>query len=225
MFKLNQIVPWGRSFNEYVKMFGLDEADLRKKIICCADGPASFNASMKKRGLSAVSCDPIYVFSAIEIKKRIKDCFESVKEQTMLNKDKYCWTEIKSVDELGKIRMRAMVEFLKDYEQGKEEGRYIAQSLPRMSFPQDSFDIALCSHFLFLYSSHLSLDFHIQSVLDMMRIAGEARIFPLLDLNGDKSPYIDPLVDAMTRSGYRIEIKTVGYEFQCGANKMMRIFR
>ncbi len=225
MFKLNQIVPWGRSFNEYVKMFGLDEADLRKKIICCADGPASFNASMKKRGLSAVSCDPIYVFSAIEIKKRIKDCFESVKEQTMLNKDKYCWTEIKSVDELGKIRMRAMVEFLKDYEQGKEEGRYIAQSLPRMSFPQDSFDIALCSHFLFLYSSHLSLDFHIQSVLDMMRIAGEARIFPLLDLNGDKSPYIDPLVDAMIRSGYRIETKTVGYEFQCGANKMMRIFR
>jgi len=225
MFKLNQIVPWGRSFNEYVRMFGLDEADLRKKIICCADGPASFNASMKKRGLSAVSCDPIYIFSAIEIKKRIKDCFESVKEQTMLNKDKYCWTEIKSVDELGKIRMRSMVEFLKDYEQGKEEGRYIAQSLPRMSFPEDSFDIALCSHFLFLYSSHLSFDFHIQSILEMMRIAGEARIFPLLDLNGDKSPYIDPLVDAMIRSGYRIEMKTVGYEFQRGANKMMRIFR
>ena len=49
-FTLDQIVPWGRSFDEYVKMFALTEADLEKRILGCGDGPASFNAVMRTKG-------------------------------------------------------------------------------------------------------------------------------------------------------------------------------
>ena len=39
--QLDQIVPWGRSFHEYVWMFALSEEDLRGSIIDCAAGPSS----------------------------------------------------------------------------------------------------------------------------------------------------------------------------------------
>ena len=53
-FTLKQVVPWGRSFKEYVRMFDLTKKDLQKRIIGCGDGPASFNAEMKSRGYKVV---------------------------------------------------------------------------------------------------------------------------------------------------------------------------
>lgn len=43
-FTLENIVPWGRSLDEYISMFQLSGKDLDAKILGCADGPASFNA-------------------------------------------------------------------------------------------------------------------------------------------------------------------------------------
>ena len=39
MFTLDQVVPWGRSFDEYRRMFALTEEDLDQTIIGCGDGP------------------------------------------------------------------------------------------------------------------------------------------------------------------------------------------
>jgi hypothetical protein len=44
-FTLDSVVPWGRSFDEYVAMFALSEEDLGRRVLGCADGPASFNAA------------------------------------------------------------------------------------------------------------------------------------------------------------------------------------
>ena len=49
-FTLSDIVPWGRSYDEYLRMFGLGDAELRLRILGCADGPASFNAEGTRRG-------------------------------------------------------------------------------------------------------------------------------------------------------------------------------
>ena len=35
-FKLDNVVPWGRSFDEYVKMFNLTDDELKLHILCCA---------------------------------------------------------------------------------------------------------------------------------------------------------------------------------------------
>jgi len=50
MFTLDQVVPWGRSFDEYRRMFALTDAELGLRIIGCGDGPASFNAEATRRG-------------------------------------------------------------------------------------------------------------------------------------------------------------------------------
>lgn len=46
------------------------------------------------------------------------------------------------------------------------------------------FDIALSSHFLFFYSAQLSAEFHLQALREMLRVAREVRVFPLLALDG-----------------------------------------
>ena len=64
--ELSEIVPWGRSFDEYTKMFSLSESDLKKTILCCGDGPACFNAELSKVGGTVVSVDPVYQFVLVQ---------------------------------------------------------------------------------------------------------------------------------------------------------------
>jgi len=59
----------------------------------------------------------------------------------------------------------------------------------------------------------------------MCRVANEVRIFPLLALGGDESPFVALCVQAMSKEGLDVSIETVPYEFQRGANQMMRITR
>ena len=86
-----------------------------------------------------------------------------------------------------------------------------------------SFDLAVCSHFLFLYTSQLSADFHVAAVRELARVAREVRIFPLLALGAQPSPYLSVVMDAMRNDGHDASIATVPYEFVRGGNQMMRI--
>jgi len=224
-FSLNQIVPWGRNFDEYVRMFSLTDADLEKKLLGCGDGPASFNAAMRRTGQRVVSVDPLYQFSSAQIRGRVQEACQTIVEQLVANQSAYVWTTITSPQDLGRIRMVAMEEFLRDFEQGKDEGRYLPCELPQLPFADGQFDLALCSHLLFTYSSQLSADFHVQAICEMCRVAQEVRVFPLLDHGGQSSPHIDSVLRVVEEHGYRYSIEPVDYEFQQGGNQMLRISR
>src|SRR5690349_9866977 len=107
-FAYETIVPWGRSFDEYRRMFNLSAHDLGLRILGCGDGPAAFNAGMRKEGRHMVSCDPLYQFSAEQIREQIDVTYENVIAQTRRDQDKFIWDTIPSVDALGQIRMAAM---------------------------------------------------------------------------------------------------------------------
>ncbi len=222
-FTLSQVVPWGRSFDEYVAMFALKDADLESRILGCGDGPASFNTVLTKRGGRIVSVDPLYRFSQEDIRERIGRTYTEVLQQTRANAHEFVWTSIRSVEELGCLRMAAMEDFLSHYPQGAAEKRYLDGELPRLPFPDRSFDLVLCSHLLFLYSEHLSEDFHVESIQELCRVAGEARIFPLLELGSRKSRHVPAVTARLTVAGYAVSIETVPYEFQRGGNQMMRV--
>lgn len=217
------IVPWGRSFTEYTKMFKLTKDELNLKILGCADGPASFNAEMHKLGKKVISVDPIYQFSAEQIQKRIAETYEEVLRQTRENQDKFIWQNFKSVEELGTIRLKSMQTFLADFELGKAEARYLFAELPTLQFQDKTFDLALSSHFLFLYSDHLSLEFHLAAVQEMLRVAKEVRIFPLFDLNAQKSLYVEEIKKIFRQQNFLVEEVEVDYEFQKGANRMLTL--
>ncbi|MBI3433044.1 MAG: SAM-dependent methyltransferase [Hydrogenophilales bacterium] len=222
-FTLDKVVPWGRSYDEYVSMFNLTEKDLSLRILGCGDGPAAFNATLTKRGGSIISVDPVYVFDTAQIRNRVAETYGTVMEQMHKNQDDYVWIDIPSVEGLGKIRMSAMEDFLADFGAGKQEGRYLTGELPSLPFENGQFDIALSSHFLFLYSAHLSEGFHIQAIQEMLRVAREVRIFPLLALDGTSSPYLKAVNEHFSIKGFSIDTMHVPYEFQRGGNEMLVI--
>jgi hypothetical protein len=219
--ELTNIVPWGRSFQEYKEMFSLSARDLEKSILGCGDGPASFNAELSSQGGNVISVDPIYCFTAKQLKSRILEVFKEVMQQMQLNKDRYVWDNIDSIEELGKIRMSAMEKFVEDYVLGKKQGRYIEGSLPQLGFNDYQFELALCSHYLFLYSEQISVQAHIDSLQELCRVAKEVRVYPLLALDGGPSPHLSQVILALNRLNLSATLVDVSYEFQKGATQML----
>ncbi|MBQ0782936.1 MAG: SAM-dependent methyltransferase [Amphritea sp.] len=202
-------------------MFSLSESDLGKSILGCGDGPASFNSELTSQGGNVISIDPSYCFNSQQLQSRISEVYDEVMPQMHTNKDKYIWESIPTVEELGAIRVSAMEKFIADYVQGKKEGRYIEASLPNLTFSDKQFDLALCSHYLFLYSEQVSLNEHIKSLIELCRVAKEVRVYPLLALNGELSPHLSNVMSELNELGFSVSLVNVEYQFQKGATQML----
>lgn len=222
-FTLQSVVPWGRSFDEYVHMFALTEADLAGRILGCGDGPAAFNAAVSARGGHVVSVDPVYAFSAAEIESRIGDTYTKVMDQLRKNAGDYLWTHFKNPDEVGVTRMAAMKDFLADYERGRTAGRYVTGDVQALSFKDGAFDLALVSHFLFMYAAQLDRDFHVRAFRELVRVARSVRVFPILTLDGKPYPEMGYVSDRLAESGFKTSVRKVDYEFQKGGDEMLVI--
>lgn len=223
-FELDKVVPWGRNLKEYREMFNLSDNDLNKNIISFGDGPASFNSELSQIGKKCVSVDLIYQFSEKELDKRFKIVRNQVMEQVRNNTENFTWKNIKNPDELEILRINSMSDFLKDFSKGKKEARYIYHSLPeKLNFKEQTFDLGLSSHFLLLYPK-LGIDFHIKSLSEMLRLCKEVRIFPILNLNAEKSEMLDDIITYFKKN-YCINIEKVKYEFQKNGNEMLIIKR
>jgi hypothetical protein len=220
---------WSRSFEEYRRIFGLTEADLAGLILGCADGPASFNAEATARGHRVISCDPSYAYSANEFERRVEACYDVVISQVKGNLEKYNWGYFRDPDHLGQCRRAAMKKFLADFELGKQAGRYVTASLPELPFEDGQFAVALVSHLLFLYANEFDVDFHVAAFEELLRVAGEVRVFPLFGLDRHRSLHVGPVVDHLERVGFEVEVVPVEFEFQKVAddtgNRMMRVLR
>ena len=223
--QLDKVVPFGRSLDEYRRLFALSDGDLQKNVISIADGPASFNAELTAQGGSVVSVDPLYIFSAADIAERFYAVVDLIIDQVKATPDDWTWHYHRSPDHLKENRCAALRSFVGDFDKGKTEGRYVIGELPHLEFADGLFDLALCSHFLFLYTDHLTYEFHRASVLEMLRIATEVRIFPLLTLGLEVSPYLAPLVSDLASQGFSASVEVVPYEVQRGGHHVLRVRR
>lgn len=221
--KLEKVVPFGRSLDEYVQMFHLTKSDLHKRILGVGDGPASFNAEATKIGVQVTSIDPIYQFSGDEILKRFNEMVDNIIDQVKASPDDWIWSYHKSPENLRWNRVQAINKFISDYEQGKKAKRYQIGELPKLNFQDKEYDLALCSHFLFLYSDHHDYQFHFDAIKEMLRVSQEVRIFPLLTLMLQRSPYLDRITQELQELGYTVSIVKVEYELQKGGNEMLWI--
>lgn len=221
--KLEKVVPFGRSLDEYIKMFALSEVDLQKRILGVGDGPASFNAQATEMESKVTSIDPIYQFGKEEILERFNEVVDNIIEQIKASPDDWVWSYHKSPEDLRNNRVKAIEAFVSDYDRGKQENRYQLGELPKLQFYDNQYELALCSHFLFLYSEHYDYQFHYDSILEMLRVSREVRIFPLLTLMLERSPYCDRIVRELRDRGYIVKITKVEYELQKGGNEMLAI--
>ncbi len=222
-FDLDRAVPWGRNRVEYLAFFDLLDLAPGTRLLDCGAGPSSFNAEMTALGFEVVSVDPLYRCGKEEIKARIAAARPAIMAGVRVAAERFVWRDFGTPEDLERTRLSAMKFFLEDYEDGLAAGRYRDASLPALPFPDGAFDLALSSHFLLLYSAQLDFAFHLSALEEMLRVAREVRVFPLLDLAGTRSTHLEPLLAALEARGFDWEVRRVGYEFQKGGNEMLRV--
>lgn len=119
-------------------------------------------------------------------------------------------------------RGRGGLTYPKKYIIGKAEGRYICHELPdKLVYEDNYFDIGLSSHFLMMYTS-LGYDFHIAAMTEMLRVCREIRIFPIVDLDANKTDLAEKVIEHFKKN-YSVRVEKTEYEFQKGENKLLII--
>jgi len=215
---------WGHSFKNYLLMFDLNDQDLQEPILDVAAGASSFNAEMTMRGFQAISSDPLYEHSFEEVQTKVALMLDNLERRINESKDKFIWTYETSPEALMS-KQRTMAEiFLKDFEKGFAEKRYIPDALPNLSFSDYQFTLALCANFLFDGPYHHDLDFQLKAIKEMCRVSRETRIFPLLNDNGDISENLGAIMAALQAEDYGVEIREVAFQLQKNGNAMLRIW-
>lgn len=176
-------------------------------------------------GQSFAEYQAMFGLSADDLTKRILGCGDGPAsfnaEATQQGADGYIWDSLSSVEALGRVRMQAMTAFLADFDAGCQQGRYLPASLPSLPFPDSGFDLALCSHYLFLYSDHVDELAHLSSMRELCRVASEVRVFPVISLDGETSRHLDSVMTALAADGFDVSLQAVSYRFQKGATEML----
>ncbi len=116
-----------------------------------------------------------------------------------------------------------MDRFLADFPSGLAADRYRTDALPHLAFGDNWFDLALCSHFLFLYSDQLPADSHVAAIREMCRVARGARVFALLGAYGAPFAHVEPVIQALRGRDYRAAVRRVPYEFLRGGDEMLAV--
>lgn len=223
-FTINNVYPWGRRFFEYSRMFTLTEEMQGKRILDCGGGPSSFAAEATAKGWDVTAVDPLYQFPGSEIKRRVEETRNEILGTVTDHSDRFSWKTIASPKEMCDLRIEAMEQFLQDYDEGLRSGRYLDASLPALPFDDQQFDLALVSHLLFLNNS-LDLQFHVDSLEELTRVAREVRIFPLLNMDGETSDLLLPIWNSCRKRGYSAVLQPVDYQVQKGGAIMLRLSR
>ncbi|MBF0553963.1 MAG: hypothetical protein HQK96_05315 [Nitrospirae bacterium] len=221
--ELKDIVLLGRTFDEYFRAFNLRDIDLKyEKILDAASGVSSFCAEAALREINVTGSDRIYALSASTIESKCAQDLELVMAQMPAVAHLYKWEYFKGVESLKEARQRAYKLFVGDFQ--RHGSRYIACEYPATDFSNNQFTITLISHFLFLYDDRLDYEFHRETIKECVRITSkEIRVFPIVNLKGEQSPYIEKILNDEAFVDCTINIQTVDYNFIKNGNKMLVI--
>jgi hypothetical protein len=191
-------------------MFGLADNDVAARIVGVGDGPSDFNAQASVKGWRVISVDPVYQWGVADLEQRCHGALDHMTDAVALAPRHWIWSYHDSVESLRKHRVRTMKNFLQDIGSAASSCRYIAAALPNLPFRSGSFDMALCAHLLFSWSSIIDLDFHLSATSEMLRVATEVRIFPTgRNLASRRSKYADVVCEKSIADGYRVRFQNI----------------
>lgn len=224
---IDRIAFLGRTYAEYLDMFGLDEQRLMNgPVLDCPAGASSFSAEAREKGVDVTACDILYGLPpetlAAKGRSDIEHVFERFDEASHL----YVWNYYRNKDDVAALRTKALELFCGDFVSGKARGRYIRAELPRLPFPDGAFSLVLSANLLFLYGDRLDLYFHVECLKEFMRVcSGEVRIFPLVGLDAKPYPHLEKVLSFLAGEGCEAGVRKAPFEFQRGSNRMLIIRR
>jgi hypothetical protein len=238
---LNRVVFIGRTFSEYMAMFNLHPSQLNGlKILDCPSGTSSFVAeafSGQYNIQEVIGCDLLYnkEVDIDELRNRGKEDLDYMIKQLSMVSDLYYWNIYSSISDLYEARNIAFNRFFSDYEldriasrkRNNTKSRYIHAALPNLPFLNRTFDLVLSSNLLFYYHNMFDYHFHLNSILELLRVSNkEVRIFPCQRPDGILPDYFDELLEDINNrmdKNIHFEIEKVSHEFRRGVNKMLKI--
>jgi Methyltransferase domain len=221
-----------RSLREYRAMFALDDFPSSTSYLDCAAGAASFAAESAREAYAVTATDILFSHPLGEVRRRVLQGVEQTRENIVREPRLYQWRSsggfFKDPAEHTKERTVSAQKFIQDYtrecERAEGSERYISASLETLPFGDDSFDVALCSHFLFLHSASLSETFQLNSIREMARVSRlEVRIYPIVGFDGDNSRVVKSIWRKLQDEGLSLELRDVEYKFFRNASQMLVI--
>ncbi|OBZ12943.1 class I SAM-dependent methyltransferase [Bacillus sp. FJAT-26390] len=217
-----------RSFDEYVRMFGLQQSDLeRGPILDVAAGGSSYTAEANARGYSAFAVDPRYGTGIEEWIKEAKQEIETSTAKLAKAQDHFDWSYYGSLEQHRAGREASILRFAAHVKDPLAASHYKYGMLPELPFSDDQFSLVLCSHFMFLYADQFGYEFHIKAILELMRICkpgGQIRIYPLIALNWEPYPKLEQLMGLISQHGGRAEMLPSQLPFIPKSSHYLNIF-
>jgi hypothetical protein len=214
---------YGRTFEEYCRLFDLEPAALQgRRVLDCPGGPSSFAAVAATIGADPVAVDPVYGPPAEQLEATCAATIDDVVDQHHDMTDLFDWSFYGDPDTRERYARAALARFLADY--GHRPDRYVAAALPALPFDDREFDLVCSAHLLFLYDDRFEEAFHRESAIELARVADEElRIAGLQSLDTDRSRFVGPVVEALRDAGCTVEIREVDYRFQPGPTEVLAI--
>ncbi|MCC5791588.1 MAG: hypothetical protein JJT82_03135 [Legionellaceae bacterium] len=217
---MRKLVLWGHHPADYVEMFAVSKADLNKNILEFACGPSAINASLPQ----VVSADPLFVLDKDTLSAKTSLIFAEMVSEVQKLADHFDFEQNGGLNKLVWDRKKGMETFFADYELGLQEKRYIPVTNCSLPYTDFHFDFAFCSHYLFAGLDNQTLDFHVQVISELARVAKDVRIFPLIDRHGQVSELLGPVLLRLQNENFGVEVKDINYKLQKSGNAMLRVW-
>lgn len=242
---LDRVVLLGRTFDEYVRFFGLrsgsgrsavagenpaaDGRPLRDglppgEVLDVAAGVGSFCAEANALGWPVTAVDRIYDQAPERIAAQCEEDLRAV-VRDIGRVGTYRWDFYGTPERMGEFRERAWRTFIADYARGCPD-RYVHGELPRLPFADGRFALTLVSYLLLVYEDQFSYEFHRDSVLELMRVTrGEVRLYPTVTFAARPSAYLARMRRDPAMRGLLFEEIPTDFEFLKGSNSYLSIRR
>jgi hypothetical protein len=216
-----------RSYTEYEKMFVLKKEDLQQGVILdIAAGASSFTAAAKSKGIKAFAVDPLYLKSIPEMAEFGRNEIAISTEKLANLTQNFDWSYYGSPELHREHRLRSLDVFMEDYVKADAVNTYFSSALPELPFAAGTFSLVLCSHFLFLYQEQFDYTFHINAVIELLRVCragGQIRIYPIFNFKGSPYPSLERLMSEMQEHGAISELVPSELPFIPGSTHFLKI--
>ena len=217
---MRKLVLWGHQPADYEEMFDISSEDLHKNILEFGCGPSAINSNLP----NVISVDPLFTLDKDTLSSKISLLFAQMLEEVQQNQGRYDFSSYGGLERLVWERKKGIESFFNDYKLGLEEGRYLPAVDCSLPFKDFQFEYALSSHYLFAGLDNQTVEFLVQLIKELARVAKEVRIFPLIDRYGDISEFLGPVLLELQNDNYGAELKEVKYRLQPSGNAMLRVW-
>jgi SAM-dependent methyltransferase len=196
-------------------------------VLDVAGGASSFTAQLNAKGISAFAVDPFYAGLTEDVIATASQEIDTSSAKITANAGSYDWSFYVSPELHRQRRVQSLALFAEDFRRKDAGSRYYPASLPNLPFESNTFELVVCSHFLFLYADSFGEAFHAAAIAELVRVlkpGGELRIYPLVTLKWEECPFTPSLLIEL-QGQVEAEYITTGLPFVPVPSSLLRLVK